>query len=104
MSESALKKVFQSSLKLDDYTIGVDGEKVIDLKLKATNCQNQVAYEAPNITLGGKPANDLVQISGDSLNIKLDEPDLANQTLEISLPSTLEENGIFYKNTIKVEI
>jgi hypothetical protein len=44
VSESVLKKVLQSFLELDEYTIGVDGEKVIDFKLKATNCQNQVVY------------------------------------------------------------
>jgi hypothetical protein len=54
--------------------------------------------------LGGKPANDLVKVSGDSLTMKLDDLALGNQTLEITLTSSLEENGILYKNTIKVEI
>ena len=47
VSKNAFKKVLKSTLKLDDYTIGVDTERVIDLRRKTKNCKNKVKTKAP---------------------------------------------------------
>jgi hypothetical protein len=36
--------------------------------------------------------SDGVTVSGDNLTVKIDDPDLGNQTLEVVLASTITEN------------